>query len=379
MCEILCCLVLLVSIGHAAPKKKPEKKDEKAVPVTEIQAAPGKRMVGTVIWAPRQGLNRSESAKELLTPEVRKMIAKGLDFIRKSQHPDGGWGDKDFQENAGVTALCCLALLAEGSLPQVGPSGRELDKGVQFLLDHVKDDGQIAAKNTYRQGPMYGHAWSTLVLLQVYGNVPWRPDMRDKLAKAIQVLLKFQKVDGGWRYRMMREGESDTLVTLNVLFTLRVAIKAGFAVPADRIEKAEAFIRSNAMPDGRFYYRKTGMIGSPAITACGAIAIFGSGQFDDPLVGSANRRIAHYYQRRSVRDIIDSEYAYYRTFYTSIALYQAGDEQWVPYYKKMTEVWKEAQQEDGQLFNHTRNSVYPTASALVVMQAPLGYLPFYYR
>jgi hypothetical protein len=226
---------------------------------------------------------------------------------------------------------------------------------------------------------MYGHAWATLVLLQVYGNMPWRPDMRDKLAKAIQKILEFQKVDGGWRYRMMREGESDTLVTLNVIFTLRVAIKAGFAVPADRIEKAVAFIGRNALPDGRFYYKRAGMIGSPAISACGAIAIFGDGKFEDPRVLAANRSIAHYYRRRSVRDIMESEYAFYRTFYTSIALYQAGDEYWVPYYQKMSAVWKEAQEEDGQFFNHSRNSVYPTASALVVMQAPLGYLPFYYR
>jgi hypothetical protein len=243
----------------------------------------------------------------------------------------------------------------------------------------VKDDGQIAAKNTYRQGPMYGHTWSTLVLLQVYGNVPWRPDMRDKLAKAIQVILKFQKVDGGWRYRMMREGESDTLVTLNVIFTLRVAIKAGFAVPADRIDRAVAFVKKNGLPDGRFHYKWDGMIGSPAISACGAIAIFGSGEFENPFVLAANKRIAHYYRRRSVRDIIESEYAYYRTFYTSITMYQAGDEYWVPYYKKMAEVWKKAQEDDGQFFNHSKNSVYPTASALVVMQAPLGYLPFYYR
>jgi hypothetical protein len=344
-----------------------------------------KRVVGTAVWAPRHDFARRSSALELFDSEVVEMRDKSLDFIRKSQHQSGGWGDKSFQENAGVTALCCLALLSEGSLPRIGPSGRELDRGVQFLLDHVKDDGQIAAKNTYKYGPMYGHAWSTLVLLQVYGNIPWRLDMRDKLAKALQVLLESQKVDGGWRYTMMREGESDTLVTLNVVFTLRVAIKAGFAVPEDVLQKAVAFIESNGVvdssgtPDGTFYYKTRGSVGSPAIAACGNIAIHGTGRFDHPLVLASRDYIQHYYQRYSTADIAHSEYPHYRTFYTSIAMYQAGDDYWVPYYRKLTKLWQETQQADGQFFNHSGNYVYPTACAAIVMQAPLGYLPFYYR
>ena len=60
---------------------------------------------------------------------------------------------------------------------------------------------------------MYDHSWATLCLLQAHGNMPWRRDMRDKLSRAVQLLLKYQHVDGGWRYKMAREGHSDTLVT----------------------------------------------------------------------------------------------------------------------------------------------------------------------
>jgi len=209
--------------------------------------------------------------------------------------------------------------------------------------------------------------------------------MRDKLAKALQVLLESQKVDGGWRYTMMREGESDTLVTLNVVFTLRVAIKAGFAVPEEVLQKAVAFIESNSVidssgtPDGTFYYKRGGSVGSPAIAACGNIAIHGTGRFDHPLVLASRDCIQHYYERYSTADIAQGEYPHYRTFYTSIAMYQAGDDYWVPYYRKLTKLWKETQQSDGQFFNHSGDYVYPTACAAIVMQAPLGYFPFYYR
>jgi len=168
---LLLAISLLLFLCPAAVLESAEPPDAEEKDA-EQGTAVEKRVVGTAVWAPRHDFARRSSALELFTPEVAEMRDKSLDFIRKSQQQSGAWGDKTFQENAGVTALCCLALLSEGSLPRIGPSGRELDRGVQFLLDHVKDDGQIAAKNTYKYGPMYGHAWSTLVLLQVYGNIP---------------------------------------------------------------------------------------------------------------------------------------------------------------------------------------------------------------
>ncbi|MCX7806350.1 MAG: terpene cyclase/mutase family protein, partial [Planctomycetota bacterium] len=268
-----------------------------------------KRVVGTAFIPPRMQVTRESSAEKLLTPEVRGMIGKALEFIRNAQHPNGSWGDTQFPESAGVTALCCLALMAEGSQPNCGRYGRELTAGLEFLLDHAKDDGQIAAKDTYRYGPMYDHAWATLCLLQAYGNMPWRTDMRDKAARAIQCLLRFQKVDGGWRYQMMKEGESDTLVTLNVLFALRLGIKCGFSIPQESLDRAVAFIKSNAIPDGRWYYKKGGPPGTVAISGCGVIAVYGSGDIRNPLVEAADGYILRYYQRLSPQDLADTPYA----------------------------------------------------------------------
>ncbi len=338
-----------------------------------------KRVVGTAFIPPRMQVTRESSAEKILTPEVRGMIDKALEFIKNAQHPNGSWGDAQFPESAGVTALCCLALMAEGSQPNCGRYGRELTAGLEFLLDHAKDDGQIAAKDTYRYGPMYDHAWATLCLLQAYGNMPWRTDMRDKAARAIQCLLRFQKVDGGWRYQMMKEGESDTLVTLNVLFALRLGIKSGFSIPQESLDKAVAFIKSNAIPDGRWYYKKGGPPGTVAISGCGVIAVYGSGDIKNPLVNAADEYILRYYQRLSPQDLADTPYAVYGTFYTSQAMYMGGDKYWVPWYEKVAKFLKTYQRENGDWEDQHGNSTYPTAVAAIVLQAPLGYLPLYLR
>ena len=355
----------------AGKQKEPAKKPEEEETV--------KRVVGTAFIPPRMQVARESSAEKLLTPEVRKITERALEFIRNAQHPNGSWGDAQFEESAGVTALCCLALMAEGTQPNCGRYGKELTAGLEFLLDHAKDDGQIAAKNTYRYGPMYDHAWATLCLLQAYGTMPWRTDMRDKAARAIQCLLRFQKVDGGWRYQMMKEGESDTLVTLNVLFALRLGIRSGFSIPQESLDKAVAFIKSNAIPDGRWYYKRGGPPGTVAMSGCGVIAVYGSGDIKNPLVEAADNYILKYYQRLNIQDLAETPYVIYGMFYTSQAMYMGGDKYWVPWYEKIAQFLKARQREKGEWEDEHGNSTYPTAVAAIVLQAPLGYLPLYLR
>jgi hypothetical protein len=357
-----------------APDSAPKADPKGGKPGEEVRQA-----VGTVLYAPRMQTTRTSSAPALLTPEARKMTSRALDFLVKNQQNKGNWGDAQFAESSGVTALCCLALLAEGSQPNVGRYGRELTRGMDYLLDNAKDDGQLLGKDTYRYGPMYDHAWSTLCLLQAFGTMPWRRDYHDKLARAVQVLVRHQKLDGGWRYAMMKEGESDTLVTLNVLLTLRVAIKAGFSVPQESLDRAVAFIKTNALPDGRWGYFKGGEPGTVAISACGVIAIYGAGDYKNPQATISNDYVLNYFQRHTVGDLQETPYIIYGTFYCSQSMYMAGDKHWAPWFVKTMELFKASQRESGEFADQFGNKVYPTAMAALVMQAPYGYLPLYQR
>lgn len=414
LCILWACVVNLLSAAPGGPTPTTE-------PAAEAPRTP--RLVGTVIFPPRGDLQRTSSALELFavkvpaksgdnagrpkeghlvpsdrtpgmpspdyaTVDAPAMTAKALDFIRRSQQADGAWGDTMWPQSVGVTALCCLALFAEGNLPRVGPSGRALARGLEFLLEHAKDDGQIVARDVYRYGPMYDHSWATLCLLQAYGNMPWRRDMREKITRALQVFIRYQKPDGGWRYRMMREGTSDILVTVNVLYALRLGIRAGFAVPAETIDRAMQFVQARALKvDGRYtgewQYVARGDAGSPTVSACGAIALFMTAadtrDFSDPRIRATVDYLDFYHQRYSVQDLLATPYLHYGAFYVSQAMYVSGDQYWQRYYRKMLEVFAASQGTEGQFTDHLGNSVYPTAAAAIVLQAPLGYLPLYLR
>lgn len=357
----------------AVDKKKPKK--EKVI---------RKRVIGTILFPDRTGAVRKSSAKELLTPEVRAITARAMDYVRRTQQPDGSWGDRQFPKSSGVTALCCMSLFAEGSLPRIGKSGKKLDKGIAFLLKCAKGDGLIAAKDVYSYGPLYDHTWSTLVLLLAYGNIPWHKDARKKISRAIQVLLKAQKVEGGWRYSTTPMGSADISVTASVLTTLRFARISGFAVPEDRLKKAEAFVERLGKPvrpadRGTFCYRSGGQRGGASTTAAGLLALFSSGKYKHPYVRPCTENIAYVYSRYRIADLKELRYFYFGCFYSSQAMYMAGDKYWQPWYKKYASVLRATQGKNGEFRDSHGNRVYPTAIAAIVLQAPLGYLPEYLR
>ena len=45
---------------------------------------------------------------------------------------------------------------------------------------------------------MYGHGFATLALAELYGQTR-RRDLRDKLEKAVKLILSSQNEEGGWR------------------------------------------------------------------------------------------------------------------------------------------------------------------------------------
>ena len=327
---------------------------------------------------PRQPY-RSTTAEGLLTPEVLKMTDSALDFLARTQDPDGGWSDTKFPSNTGVAALCCLAFMAEGSRPRAGKYGRQLDRGLEFILENVQDSGVLAGKGSNPLGPGYEHTLSTLALLMAYGDIPWRPELRDVIARAIQVLARSQRLDGGWRYQMNREGLSDMSVTANVLWVLRTAKKAGFTVNSKSITKGVEFIESCALPDGHFRYRKFGIHASPSLGGTGIVALSNNGQLDHQLIAPARDKIAYEYRRYTIDDLKHRRYFVFGCFYASLAMYSCGDAYWVPWFKKATLVLKAMQRKDGEYPDQLDNIIYTTAMAVITLQAPRGYLPIYER
>jgi len=371
------------------PRKEPEKEpkkdktDEERKLLAEMERRKGATFPGrdpAFLVLPRPG-ERSQMVKELLTPEVKKMTREALEYLARTQDTDGGWSDTQFQSNTGVTALCCMAFMAEGSRPRIGKYGKHVNSGIEFLLKNVKKgSGVIAGKGSYQYGPMYEHALSTQALLLAWGDMPWKgDDIRKALTGAVEALKKSQRQDGGWRYLVSNQGNSDMSVTANVLWVLRTAKKCGFTVRQASIDKGTNYIRKCALPDGTFRYRYWGLHASPSLGGTGVIALMNQGRIDHKLIPPARDRIAYDYRRYTIKDLKTRRYFVYGAFYASLATYSCGDKYWLPWHKKCAAVFKSMQREDGEFYDQDDNLVYPTAMAAIILQAPLGYLPIYER
>ncbi|MDP6112585.1 MAG: hypothetical protein QGF00_13465 [Planctomycetota bacterium] len=322
---------------------------------------------------------RSRQALELLTPEVRQMNERALVFLARAQDADGSWSDTQFPSNTGVTALACLAFMAEGSRPRIGKYGKSIDLGLEFILKNVQTSGVIAGKGSNKYGPMYEHAYSMLALLYSFGDMPWRPQTRDVISRGIQAMLKSQRLDGGWRYQFSREGHSDMSVTANVLWVLRTAKKSGFTVSQEAIDRGIKFVEQCANPDGSFRYRYFGIHASPSLGGTGIIALCNHGRIDHPLIPTARDRIEYDYRRYTVNDLKERRYFVFGCFYASLATYMSGDAYWMPWFKKAVKVLATMQRKDGEIGDQHDNTIYSTAMASIVLQAPKGYLPIYER
>lgn len=352
---------------------------------------PGKDPAFLILPRPSE---RSKMAEELLTPKVREMTKRALSYLASKQsNSDGSWSDTEFKENTGVTALACLAFMAEGSRPRVGTYGRQIDRGLEFILNNVQSNGVIAGKGSNPLGPGYENAFATLALLYAYGDMPYKPEIRDVIARSIQAIARSQKLDGGWRYDFSREGQSDMSVTANVLWVLRTAKKAGFTVSSESVSKGVQFVEKCAMPDGTFRYRTFGIVAEPSLGGTGVIALANNGSTSHPLIPRARDRIAYDYERYSVQDLLARRYFVFGCFYASLAQYMCGDQfmyrmpdsqerrpgGFIPWFKKSALVLAEMQRRDGEFWDEYGNTVYATAMAAIVLQAPLGYLPIFER
>ncbi len=377
----------------AGDKKDPDKKDEPVKSaedegyglLAELEAKRGPTFAGkdpAFLVLPRRK-ERSNMAYELLgekTSRTRDMIEAALEYLAGRQDSDGGYSDTQYESNTGVTALVCLAFMGEGSRPRIGRFGKQVDRGLEFILKNVQSSsGVIAGKGSNKLGPMYEHALSMLALLYAYGDMPWRPQIRDVISRGIQAIMRSQRLDGGWRYQFSREGDADMSVTANVLWVLRTAKKSGFTVSAQAVDKGVRYIERCALPDGTFRYRIWGLHASPSLGGTGVIALCNHGRIDHPLVGPACERIRYDYRRYTIADLKERRYYVYGCFYASLAMYMVGDSSWIPWYKKATAVLSQMQRKDGEFPDEHGNTVYTTAMAAAVLQAPLGYLPLYER
>lgn len=317
--------------------------------------------------------------------EVRRACDRGLAWLASQQQPNGAWRCKiayklyetyegEDGDDVGVTSIALMAFVGAGHTPNRGKYGRVVARGLDFVLSCVREeDGYITANGTR----MYSHAFATMFLAEIYG-MSKRRDVKEKLRRAVDLIVWAQNKEGGWRYQPTPI-DADLSVTVSTLQALRAARNVGLVVPIDTIERAMRYVKECATRYG-FTYQKVNDYSfndtriSYALTACGVVALFSAGLYDSREIRDGLR-----YLEENRHQLRWGKYHYfYGHYYASQAMYLAGSRYWENYYPRVKEGILQGQRSDGS-WQDDVGLTYATAMAVVVLQMPCEWLPLFQK
>ncbi|MBI1848934.1 MAG: prenyltransferase [Planctomycetes bacterium] len=329
-------------------------------------------------------------------------VAHGLAWLAREQNEKGYWiGDEGHKQedeyvilhsveqeqddgtgHPGVSAFAGMAFLAGGNVPGQGRYGDVVERTVDYLARSCKEDGYI----TDSESRMYSHAFATLFLAEVFG-MERRTNLREKLEMAVELIVKSQNTQGGWRYNPFAV-EADLSVTVSQLQALRAARNVGIRVPKTTIDRAIAYVERSRIPrgyrnEGAFFYKIEGRAAktktSFTVNAAAVTALSFAGVYDFPAVESAIEYVERSYDEVT-RYYPDHFYFWYGNYYAAQAFFQIGGKRWERYYDRVRADLLRRQRDDGSWANSVGpGPVFSTAVACLILQIPKQYLPIFQR
>ncbi len=310
----------------------------------------------------------------VMLPQTREAIDLGLSWLAKRQNPDGSLKANTYNRNTAVISLVGIAYLASGSTPGRGKYGSAIDRCVDFVLQSSDEKGMLCVKESTSHGPMYDHGFATLFLAEAYG-MSQQPDLRAKLSQAVDLIVRSQHKEGGWRYEP-RPVEADVSVTVCQIMALRAAKNAGITVPKETVERCTNYVKRCQNADGGFMYRSTGGPSRFPRSAAGIVALFSAGVYE----GDEITRGLDYLEANIPPDeeTERDSYALYGHYYAAQAMWHVGGERWKKWYAKTQQSLLAQQAKDGS-WPDLISYEYGTAMACIVLQTPNGLVPIFQR
>ena len=307
-----------------------------------------------------------------ITPASREAVDSGLTYLAGAQADDGSFSAERYGKHVGITAIACMAFMADGHVPGRGEYGGVVQRGLDFVLAHATESGLIAADTSH--GPMYGHGYATLFLGEVYG-MSGDPRVRETLLKAVRLIVDTQNPEGGWRYHPIPY-DADISVTITQIMALRSARNAGIAVPEATIDNAISYVRRCQNPaDGGFRYMLSSGGSAYPRSAAGVASLQYAGVYDDEAVRSGLRYVMQAARGSTGRA---GGHYFYGHYYAAQATFLAGGDYWAGYFPPQRDELIARQSNDGS-WPSSHGEAYGTGMALLILQIPNRLLPIFQR
>lgn len=320
-----------------------------------------------------------------LTREGKASIQMALQYLATRQRVDGSFSGNMGQTTA-VVAAGMLAWMVAGNLPGEGPYGKQVAKGLDYILGCAQPSG-LLFKGHEEGHVMYHHGLATMCLAEAWGQTRDKR-IHDKLKNAIELIVRTQNEKGGWRYQP-RVMDDDLSVTVIQLLALRAAKDAGISVPKETIDRAIAYVESCRSPKDNqglagFSYQPGG--GKKwSTTAAGVMSLMLCGNYKAKDVKDGLDYLM--YAREHKEDL--KEWFVYGHYYAAQAMYQAGAQgdkfrqYWQKWYPDLSQQIIKSQKASGQERGGFRldegYGAWSTGMCALILGIPYRYLPIYQR
>jgi squalene cyclase len=296
--------------------------------------------------------------------EIDEIYLKGLGYLVKSQSDAGCWMEHDGNQ-AGITGLALLAMLAHGDDPNFGPYSVPIKKALNFILTTQRGD------NGYIGVSMYNHGFATLALAEAYGSVN-DPRIGPALKKAVDLILSSQtrNLRKAWRYSP-ESTDADTTVSGAQMVALFAARNAGIPVPDKAIAAGLAFYRECQTDDGGFGYENSSGGSTPPRSAIGALVLALAKQKDT----TDFKAVMKYLQHSAPEE---HTYKNYFIYYAAQAFFHAEQDAWRKWNDNNVLTLGQSQNDDGS-WQGQPGPAFSTSTALLSLALNYRFLPIYER
>jgi len=326
--------------------------------------------------------------------ELRNAIKLGLIWLARAQEPDGSWDasrwDGAKRYSVGCTGLSLLAFYGAGYTHRRGDFKTTLARALYWLKTSQRPDGSFPWQTFYEQGI------ATMALAEAYARTEDEA-IRAMAQAAIGYICQVQPEHGGFRYSgAVPKAEGDLSVTGWQIMAIKSAALSGLAVPKTAFERSQTFLANTWRDYGKSAYTVGSEgPGSLAMASAGMLCrvFIDRKSYGDQIMQTANLLLASETRDGSpvpggasgqlIADL-------YYTYYSSLAMYQAGQEHWRQWAAMTTKPlcgsqvlaerdaagrpvkgsWDPARHKWGK----NAGRVYTTAMALLALEVPCHYL-----
>ncbi|HEX7379566.1 MAG TPA: prenyltransferase/squalene oxidase repeat-containing protein [Pirellulales bacterium] len=245
------------------------------------------------------------------------------------------------------------------------------------MLKNSQDSGLVAVAGASGDRPMYGHGFATLFLAETYG-MSAKAEIRERLAKAVDLIVHTQNHEGGWRYQPVRN-EADISVTICQIMALRAARNAGIFVPRETIDRCVQYVKKCQNPDGGFMYTIEGGPSAFPRSAAGVVALHSAGIYRGPEIEKGLAYLMEFAPNRDLIAYNREAHFFYAHYYAVQAAWHAGGNHWRQWYPAIRDELLARQRADDGAWMDPIGQEYGTAMACVILQMPNNYLPILQR